>query len=93
MGAVHSRAQLKPTSLDIDPVGLTAVSCPSLLRPRDGTVGQNKGAVFHLSLRPHPEITTGRNYFPLATFGTLPQRKKGKEKKVQRQEKSENAKS
>lgn len=27
------------------PVGLTAVSCPSLLHPRDGTVGKNKGTV------------------------------------------------
>lgn len=47
----HSPAQLKPTSLDIGLLELT-VSCPSLLHPRDGTVGKNKGTVTRISHTP-----------------------------------------
>lgn len=46
------RSSIKTHKFRHWPVGLTAVSCPSLLHPRDGTVGKNKGTVTGISHAP-----------------------------------------
>lgn len=62
----RSPAQLKTTSFDAGCLELTALSCPGLLRPRDGTVEKNKGVVTMnshtppTSLLPHPDGRTRR---------------------------------
>lgn len=65
-------AQFKPASSDAGWLELATLSCPGLLRPRDGTVEKNKGVVTMIShtpptsLLPHPESRTRRRFSRMA---------------------------